>query len=304
MEGLLSAVIALSDACRSYRAKLGATPVLRGANLEIGVGEFALILGAPGCGKSTLHSILACLRQLDSGSYLLFGNDTARLEERARVSLRSSRVGMVFQSPALLTHMTAHYNVALPLLYAGVPSALCVARTASALRAVQMDAFKSCRCDELSMSQRQCIAIARALVHDPALILADEPLSLLEPASTNAVLKLLLAQRHLGRALVVFSCDPLLADFADRIYLLKDGALTVHPLQFAKEQEPEQEQEQDPDEEEDIYRPLVEAEEESRTIFDDPNEDSPETEATDLPVNIALDEALQTDFVKEEWWRR
>jgi ABC-type lipoprotein export system ATPase subunit len=269
-------------------------------DLEVGPGEFALILGVRGCGKSTLVDVLACLKQLDSGSYFLFGEDTTQLGERARADMRGSRIGIMFEKPALLANATVCRNVALPLHYAGAPAALRTARILSALRAVKMEDFGSRRCCDLSVDQRQRVAIARALVNDPALILADEPLSPLDSKSTDDILRLLLNQRSSGRALVVLSCDVALAEMADKIYLFKDGLLAVHPLELERERL----QKEDKEPEEDIYRPLIEAEEESRTIFDDSLDDIPGIEASDLPVDLALDEALQGSFVKEEWWRR
>jgi putative ABC transport system ATP-binding protein len=299
-------VIALADAYQSYRTKLGNTPVLRGIDLEVNPGEFVLILGPRGCGKSTLLNVLSCLKRLDSGSYFLLGNDTTRLEERALADLRGSRVGIVFEKPTLLANATVYRNVALPLLYAGVPAALRAARVMSALKAVQMEGFASRPCHAISVDQKQRVAIARALVNDPALILADEPLGPIDPKAADDILRLLLNQRSSGRALVVLSCDFAWAEFADRIYLCENGILTTHPLELERERkwEQEREQKQAQESEEDIYRPLIEAEEESRTIFDDTTDEALEIEATDLPVDLALEEALQGNFVKEDWWRR
>jgi ABC-type multidrug transport system ATPase subunit len=163
-----------------------------------------------------------------------------------------------------------------------------------------MESFGPRLCRDISPDQRQRVAVARALVNDPALILVDEPLGSSDSRTADDILRLLLNRRSSGRALVVLSCDVVWAEFADRIYLCEDGVLTVHPLELERERRREQAQEL----EEDIYRPLIEAEEESRTIFDESADEVLEIEATDLPVDFALDEALQGNFVKEDWWRR
>jgi putative ABC transport system ATP-binding protein len=295
----MTVMIALSDLHRRYRAKLGSTPVLRGVDLEVEKGEFVAICGAPGSGKTTLLRVLAALDRPDSGSVALLGKDIRRLSERDRATLRGSRIGVITQKPQLLMSATVLRNVAFPLAYAGMPAVSRTARALSALRYVRLEEFAARLCRDLTADQQQRVQIARAIVNDPEIILADEPLGPLDQASRDLVLKLFADQKGLRRTVVVVSQDSSTTHLADTCYLLEDGALTVHPLMWERMADEEEE-----DEREDIYQALLEVEEEAKTIFEYPIDWAAEADALSIPIVFSLDEALAGSFVKETWWRR
>jgi putative ABC transport system ATP-binding protein len=295
-KALMSAVIALFDLYRNYQTKTGDTPVLCGLTLEVNLGEFVAVLGSSRCGKTTLLRVLACLDDPDSGSYTLFGERVNEFTERARARLRSLRIGIIAQKPTLLADATVLRNIMVPLAYTDTPMSSREARTLAALRSVHMEEFATRLCRDLTVDQQQRVQIARALVNDPDLILADEPFASLGPASKDIVLRLFADLRGSKRTIIVMSQDPFIASFADSCYLLTNGTLTEHPLM--------QERETIEEAEEDIYQPLLEAEEEAKTIFEYPISWTLEAEELGVPVVFSIDEALKGNFVKEEWWRQ
>jgi putative ABC transport system ATP-binding protein len=292
-------MIVLSDLHRKYRAKLGSTPVLHGVDLEVKKGEFVAICGAPGSGKTTLLRVLAAMDRPDSGAAVLFGRDVRRLSERDRATLRGSRIGFITQKPQLLMSATVLRNVAFPLAYAGIPAISRTARALSALRSVRLEELSTRLCRDLSADQQQRVQIARALVNDPDVMLADEPLAPLDQENRALVIRLLAEQRGAGRTVIVASQDNSVTHLADNCYLLEEGALTVHPLMWERMADEEEE-----DEKEDIYQALIEAEEEAKTIFEYSIDWAPEADELGIPIVFSLDEALAGSFVKETWWRR
>ncbi|NLZ39780.1 MAG: ATP-binding cassette domain-containing protein, partial [Comamonadaceae bacterium] len=157
---------------RSLAKRFGATPVLRDVTLALAAGEFVALLGESGVGKSTLLNCIAGLEPADGGSIVLAGQALGQLDDDARARLRRARVGFVFQAFHLLPHLTVHENVALPLLLLGRPDPQ---RVDALLAAVGLDGLGARMPAQLSGGQLQRAAIARAVVHAPALILADEP---------------------------------------------------------------------------------------------------------------------------------
>ena len=196
------------------------------ADLELGDGEFIAIQGPSGSGKTTLLGLLAGLELPDEGEIELLGHDLLRLTPLERSRLRQRRVGIVFQSFGLVASLSAGENVALPLALARVPEIERRDRAAAALGEVGLTIPFDARVDELSGGERQRIGVARALVSDPAVILADEPTGSLDVENGRVVLDLLSeAVRRRGAALVLVTHDPMSASRADRRYRIHDGHL-------------------------------------------------------------------------------
>ena len=192
-------------------------------SLSIAVGEFVAIRGRSGSGKSTLMNLLGLLDRPDSGEYALKGRDVAQLSEDARATIRSRDIGFVFQLPALLPRATALENVELPLVYASVPR-LRRRRTAmDALARVGLADRSHHWPNQLSGGEQQRVVIARALVNDPAVILADEPTGSLDSSTSEEILSLFEDLHRDGRTLVVVTHATEVARRAQRRITLHDG---------------------------------------------------------------------------------
>lgn len=207
----------------------GTVPVMAvsGANLSISPGEFVSIQGPSGSGKTTLLGLLAGIDLADAGVVNILGFDLADLTAAERAGLRRSRIGIVFQSFGLVASLNVIENVALPLTLAGVAADQRRTPAASALEMVGLDDRANGRIDELSGGERQRVAVARALVAEPSLLLADEPAGSLDDDNASVVLDLLAdASRRGGAALVLVTHDPHSAARADRRLQMRDGRLT------------------------------------------------------------------------------
>jgi putative ABC transport system ATP-binding protein len=206
----------------------GARPreVLRDVTLEVRRGEYVAITGESGVGKSTLLNLIAGLDELDSGSVALDGNDVSSLDDSARTLLRRRRIGFVFQAFHLLPHLTVAQNVALPLSLNGTDPVQAGERLAAMLAAVGLTAAAGAYPRELSGGEMQRAAIARALVHRPLLLLADEPTGNLDPDTAKQVLALLREQvkRESGAGILV-THSALAAATADRVLVLTADGL-------------------------------------------------------------------------------
>jgi putative ABC transport system ATP-binding protein len=221
-------VIACRGVTRRYAAR-GIEPVVavNGVDLVIEAGAVVAIEGPSGSGKTTLLGLLAGLEAPDAGDIVVLGHDLSRLSAAERARLRQRRIGIVFQSFGLIASLGAGENVALPLALAGVPDLERAARARSALDEVGLGSAYGARIDELSGGERQRVGVARALVIDPAIILADEPTGSLDEENAGAVLELLTnAVRRRGSSLVLVTHDPGSAARADRHYRMRDGRLT------------------------------------------------------------------------------
>jgi putative ABC transport system ATP-binding protein len=202
------------------------THALRGVDLAVAPGEFVALLGPSGSGKSTLLHLLAGLDRPTSGSVCVDGVDLAALDDQSRTLLRRRRIGMVFQSFYLVESLTAEENVALPLALDGVRPAEASRRAQRALAAVGLEGRLRHRPTELSGGEQQRVAVARALVIEPTLLLADEPTGNLDSAAAARVLALLrglAGQRR--RTIVLVTHDPAQGALADRTVWLRDGRL-------------------------------------------------------------------------------
>ena len=206
--------------------RYGSRTVLDGTSLEIAAGEVAAIVGESGTGKSTLLNLIAGLDLPDAGSVRVGGTDLATLSDDARTELRRVRLGFVFQSFLVLPHLSVLQNVELPLVLAGVTPAERVARAQELLAAVGLGARAASMPRELSGGEMQRVAVARALVHRPVLVLADEPTGNLDPDTAGVVLDTLLAElRSRGAAGVIVTHSAAAAARADRRLLLEHGRL-------------------------------------------------------------------------------
>ncbi|WP_320673308.1 ABC transporter ATP-binding protein [Patulibacter defluvii] len=196
---------------------------LRDVTLRIDRGEQVAIMGSSGSGKSTLMHILGCLDAPTSGRYLLDGIDVADAHEDDLSDLRNRKIGFVFQAFNLVPRTSAVANVELPLAYAGVARAERRRRATAALSAVGMAQWLDHLPSELSGGQQQRVAVARAIVTDPALILADEPTGNLDSRTTDEVLRIFDELHADGRTIVLITHEPEVAERAGRVLRLDDG---------------------------------------------------------------------------------
>jgi putative ABC transport system ATP-binding protein len=197
--------------------------VLKGVDLKVGRGEYVAIMGASGSGKSTLLAILGCLDRPGTGSYLLDSTDVLTLSDDRLSALRLTKIGFIFQAFQLIPQLTILENVEVPLFYAGLAKHDRHARARAALERVGLGHRLTHRPSELSGGEQQRSAIARALVLDPPLILADEPTGNLDTTNGAVVLELLRAIHAEGRTILMVTHDPGIAASADRIVLVRDG---------------------------------------------------------------------------------
>jgi putative ABC transport system ATP-binding protein len=208
---------------KTYGVGDTAIHALRDLSLDIANGEFVALMGPSGCGKSTLMNIMGCLDTPTSGSYLLDGQEIAGLDDNALSAIRNRKIGFVFQSFNLLPRASALDNVELPMIYGDWPNAR--ARAEAALASVGLADRARHRPTELSGGQQQKVAIARALVTDPTILMADEPTGNLDSASSEEIMSLFQGFHRQGRTIVLVTHDPDIALYAERIIRLKDGLL-------------------------------------------------------------------------------
>lgn len=217
-------VVELVDVVKEYP---GSPPlrVLHGVDLAIGSGELVSVVGASGSGKSTMLAIMGTLDDPTSGTVLIDGTDVARLGERERAALRARRIGFVFQQFFLLPALSALDNVALGLLYSGVPAAERVSRAAVALERVGLGARMRHRPGQLSGGEQQRVAIARAVVGDPSVLFADEPTGALDSTTGERILELLTSISESGTAVVIITHDAHIAARTQRQVSIHDGRI-------------------------------------------------------------------------------
>ncbi|XNL82832.1 ABC transporter ATP-binding protein [Actinomadura madurae] len=199
---------------------------LHGVSLRIDEGEFVAILGPSGSGKSTLMHLLGCLDRPTTGTLRISGRDASRLSDGELAELRNARVGFVFQSFHLLARTSALDNVALPLVYRGVPRSERRHRATAALATVGLDHRLGHRPGQLSGGEQQRVAIARALVGDPGVVLADEPTGNLDTRTGHDVMDLLdRLNSERGVAVVLVTHEPDIAERARRQVHIRDGRI-------------------------------------------------------------------------------
>jgi putative ABC transport system ATP-binding protein len=199
---------------------------LRGVTLTIREGEFVAIMGASGSGKSTTMNIIGCLDRPTKGTYILDGQDVSELSKDERADIRCQKIGFVFQGFNLLSRTSALENVELPMLYLGVPTAERDQRAMEALAAVGLAGREQNNPNQLSGGQQQRVAVARSLVNNPALILADEPTGNLDSRTSVEVMEIFQRlNRERGITLVLVTHEPDIAHYAQRVVVFKDGRI-------------------------------------------------------------------------------
>ena len=222
-------VIRVEGLTRIYRSGDVEVPALRGVSLTVMPGEFVAIMGSSGSGKSTLMAILGCLDRPTGGHYFFEGLDAARLSEPDLASIRSERLGFVFQSFNLLPRTSALENVTLPLFYSTVaPSSREVRnqRARVALKLLGLENRERNTPGQLSGGQQQRVAIARALINTPSLLLADEPTGNLDTKTSHEIMETLVKlNREQGVTIIVVTHEPDIAAYASRVVTMRDGQI-------------------------------------------------------------------------------
>ena len=216
-------IIRLEDICRIYRVGSQEVRALDGVSLSVSRNEYVAIMGPSGSGKSTLMNILGCLDSPDSGRYILNGTDVSEMEDGEMADVRNREIGFVFQSFNLLPRYNALENVALPMVYAGVPAGERREKAAQALRSVGLEDRMDHRPNELSGGQRQRVALARALINNPSIILADEPTGNLDTHTSVEIMRLFDEIYRGGNTVIVVTHEEDIAAYAHRVIRLRDG---------------------------------------------------------------------------------
>jgi putative ABC transport system ATP-binding protein len=221
----MNIVVELRKVVKDYRLGQTFFRALRGVDLVVKDGEFLAITGPSGSGKSTLLHLMGALHRPTEGQVLFEGMDLTSLSPDELARLRNTKIGFVFQQFYLLPRITALENVALPLAYARVRPAERRERALAALARVGLLEFAQHRPNQLSGGQQQRVALARALVHNPKLLLADEPTGNLDTQAGREVLELFHSLHKEGRTVVIVTHEPEIASSAERIVVLRDGLI-------------------------------------------------------------------------------
>lgn len=218
-------VIHLQDIRKCYYMGKQELEVLKGITLDINRNEYVALMGPSGSGKSTLMNILGCLDSPTSGTYILNGNDVSTMPDNQLADIRNREIGFVFQQFNLLPRLTALENVALPLVYAGIPKKQRTEMALEVLRKVDLSDRSHHRPNEMSGGQCQRVAIARALVNNPSMILADEPTGNLDSKTSHEIMEIFNKIHADGNSVVLVTHEEDISRFAHRVIRLKDGLL-------------------------------------------------------------------------------
>ena len=218
-------ILKLTDICKDYAQGKQTVRVLKNINLTVEQGEYLAIMGPSGSGKTTLMNLIGCLDVPTSGTYELNGKNLLGSSDNALADIRNKYIGFVFQGFYLMPKLDAVDNVALPLLYAGVPLKERRARAVEALNAVGLGERIHFRPNQLSGGQCQRVAIARAIVTKPTLLLADEPTGALDTKAGNQIMEIFRTLSSGGMTIIMITHEPAIAECADKTYHILDGEL-------------------------------------------------------------------------------
>jgi putative ABC transport system ATP-binding protein len=199
--------------------------VLKGVSLDIGKNEYVALMGPSGSGKSTLMNILGCLDSPTSGTYILNNQDVSQMKDDELAEVRNKEIGFVFQQFNLLPRLTALENVALPLVYAGIPKKQRTEMAMEVVKKVGLEERGHHKPNELSGGQCQRVAIARALVTNPSIILADEPTGNLDSKTSIEIMEMFNSIHGGGNTVVLVTHEEEIANFAKRVIRLRDGVI-------------------------------------------------------------------------------
>ena len=227
-------IVKLTDICKDYYQGKEPVRVLKNVNLTVEQGEYLAIMGPSGSGKTTLMNLIGCLDVPTSGEYLLEDRNLQDLSDNALADIRNQHIGFVFQSFHLLPKMDALDNVALPLLYAGVPLKERRERAEEALKKVGLEERIHFLPNQLSGGQCQRVAIARAMVTNPTLLLADEPTGALDSKSGEQIMEIFRQLSQAGMTIIMITHEQAIADCADKCYHILDGELYEKPVMSRK----------------------------------------------------------------------
>ncbi len=224
---VVSPIVWLKNVRKTYQTGIVLVEALRELNLRIEPGEFVSIMGPSGCGKSTLLNVLGCLDRPTSGEYFLGGDDVAKMDDDALSTIRCQRLGFIFQSYNLIQQLSVIENIEVPMFYQGRSDEEGRALAIELANRVGLEARLHHKPFELSGGQQQRVAIARALVNNPLVILADEPTGNLDSKSGVEILSIFDELHHQGKTLILVTHDEKIAQRAQRVVRLRDGAVEL-----------------------------------------------------------------------------
>jgi putative ABC transport system ATP-binding protein len=225
VEEKINVLIRTENLWKIYQMGAEKVNALRDVSLEVERGEYVAIMGPSGSGKSTLMNLIGCLDTPTRGVYYLNDKLVSQMNDDELARIRNKEIGFVFQTFNLLARATAVHNVELPLVYNGTESEIRTKKAREALKMVDLEDRATHKPNELSGGERQRIALARALVNNPSLILADEPTGNLDTKTGMEIMKIFERLHHQGNTIIIVTHEHDIATYADRIIYIRDGAV-------------------------------------------------------------------------------